>query len=174
MAIKRGYVAVNMRIDPRNGKIEITACQDMTIEGANGASMTLKKGEKFVAVRAASLGKNMWYIVCSVTGFKKCTYSVTKPCAHEIHIATGRSLAELRAEVGAHKAAKSCKAKVAKAIANKLDETKTDVSSTIQPIELPKVTSADLGAPANLNGTPQSDPMSAWLAILPSRQKAIA
>lgn len=97
----RGYVAVQMSFDARTDKVEMTARQDMTIEGTNGASIRLSKGEKFTAVRAGSLGPDMWYIVRHVSGAKKCSCPATKPCVHEIHIATGRPLAELRAEVKA-------------------------------------------------------------------------
>ena len=122
----RGYVAVNFSFDSRTDKVECVARQDMVITGENGASVSLSKGEKFTAVRAGSLGKNMWYIVRRVSGAKKCSCPAAKPCVHEIHVATGRPLAELRAEVEARaearKSAKSRKSKVSQVVAEKVAE----------------------------------------------------
>jgi hypothetical protein len=112
----RGYVAVNFSFDSRTDKVECVARQDMVIEGENGASVSLKKGEKFTAVRAGSLGPDMWYIVRHVSGVKKCSCPATKPCVHEIHVATSRPLAELRAEVKARSEAR----KVAKSSSTNL------------------------------------------------------
>lgn len=83
----RGYVAVNMSLDSRTDMVECTARKDMTITGEHGASVSLKAGEKFTMVRAASLGENMWYIVRHVSGIKKCSCAASKPCKHEIHVA---------------------------------------------------------------------------------------
>lgn len=112
----RGYTAVKLEyIDPRAEKLTFTAKKDFTIEGENGASVTIKAGEKFYAVRASSLGPNMFYIVRCVPGIKKCSCASTKPCVHEKCVSTGRSLVELKAEVEARakgrvKARKSAKA----------------------------------------------------------------
>lgn len=119
MATTRGYVAVNFSLDARTDKVECVARQDMTIEGKNGASISLSKGEKFTAVRAASLGANMWYIVRDVFGEKKCSCPAMKPCKHEIAVSTGRSLAELQTEAEARKARK---VKVAQAVRAKVAE----------------------------------------------------
>lgn len=118
----RGYVAVNFSFDSRTDKVECVARQDMVIEGENGASVSLKKGEKFTAVRAGSLGENMWYIVRQVSGAKKCSCPATKPCKHEIAVFTGRPLAELQAEAEARKSAKSRKSKVSSVVAAKVAE----------------------------------------------------
>jgi len=90
MATTRGYVAVNFSFDSRTDKVAMTARKDMTIKGENGAVVTLKQGEKFTAVRAASLGENMWYIVRDVTGEKKCSCAATKPCRHEKLVAAAK------------------------------------------------------------------------------------
>jgi ribosomal protein L14E/L6E/L27E len=90
MATTRGYVAVNFSFDARTDKVTCTARKDMTITGENGASVTLKAGEKFTAVRAASLGENMWYIVRQVSGVKKCSCPATKPCKHEKLVAASK------------------------------------------------------------------------------------
>lgn len=120
----RGYIAISMSFDARTDKVEITARQDMAIEGTNGASVIIKAGEKFTAVRAASLGENMWYIVRDVVGQKKCTCMSHKPCKHEIAVFTGRSLAELQAEAEARKVAKSRKGGISSAVAAKVAEAK--------------------------------------------------
>jgi hypothetical protein len=91
----------------------MTARKDMLVEGTNGASVSIKAGEKFTIVRAGSLGPDMFYIVRNITGEKKCSCLATKPCLHEIYVATGKPLAELRAEARA----KSRKPKVAKQVA---------------------------------------------------------
>jgi hypothetical protein len=83
MATKRGYVAVNFSFDSRTDKVECVARKDMVITGENGASISLKAGEKFTAVRASSLGENMWYIVRQLSGAKKCSCPAIKPCKHE-------------------------------------------------------------------------------------------
>lgn len=116
----RGYVAVNFSFDSRTDKVECVARQDMVIEGENGASVSLKKGEKFTAVRASSLGPDKWYIVRQVSGQKKCSCASTRVCKHEIAVFTGRPLAELQAE--ARKSAKSRKSKVSQVVAAKVAE----------------------------------------------------
>jgi hypothetical protein len=90
MATTRGYVAVNFSFDTRTDKVECTANKDMTITGENGAQVQLKAGETFTAVRAASLGENMWYIVKHVNGQKKCSCPATKPCRHEKLVVASR------------------------------------------------------------------------------------
>ena len=79
----RGYVVVNFSFDANTDKVLCTANKDMVIESVNGASVSLKKGEKFYAVRSDSLGENMWYIVRFVSGEKKCSCPANKPCKHE-------------------------------------------------------------------------------------------
>lgn len=113
----RGYTAVKLEyIDPRAEKLTFTAKKDIFIEGANGASVTIKAGEKFYAVRASSLGPNMFYIVRCVPGVKKCSCPSCKVCVHELHVKNGRPLAELKAEMEtkAKERAKSRKAAKAK------------------------------------------------------------
>lgn len=121
----RGYVAVNFSFDSRTDKVECVARQDMVIEGENGASVSLKKGEKFTAVRASSLGENMWYIVRQVSGQKKCSCASTRPCKHEIAVFTGRPLAELQAEAEARKVEKPRKAKATKSVDKSTIQEKT-------------------------------------------------
>lgn len=125
----RGYIAISMSFDARTDKVEITARQDLVITGTNGASVSIKAGEKFTVVRAASLGENMWYIVRDVVGQKKCTCMSHKPCKHEIAVFTGRPLAELQAEVEARKVAKSRKSKVSQAVAAKVAEAEKIVAT---------------------------------------------
>jgi hypothetical protein len=88
MATTKKYVAVNFSFDTRTNKVECVANKDMVITGENGAQVALKAGEKFTAVRAASLGENMWYIVRQVSGAKKCSCPATKPCRHEKLVVT--------------------------------------------------------------------------------------
>lgn len=90
----RGYVAINMSLDSRTDMVEMTARKDMVIDGEHGASVSLKAGEKFTAVRAASLGEDMWYIVRHVSGMKKCSCAANKPCRHEIAVAEQAKKAE--------------------------------------------------------------------------------
>lgn len=85
---KRGYFAVNMSFAAQTNKVTMTANKDMTINGENGASVTLRQGEKFTVVRAASLGENMFYIVRNVSGCKKCSCAAMKPCRHEKLVAS--------------------------------------------------------------------------------------
>jgi hypothetical protein len=120
------YVAVNFTFDERTNKVECVANKDMTITGENGAIVTLKKGEKFTAVRAASLGENMWYIVRQVSGEKKCSCPATKPCRHEklvaaVNVARKQftDWQDWQDELGR-------------------DVRKADESTTIQPIRTPK------------------------------------
>lgn len=94
-ATKRGYVAVSMSFASGTTKVSMTAKKDMTVEGENGASVTLKAGEKFTVVRAASLGENMWYIVRDVIGEKKCTCAAMKPCRHEKLVAGSQPVSVL-------------------------------------------------------------------------------
>jgi hypothetical protein len=84
----RGYVAVSLSFAASTTKVQMTARKDMVVQGENGASVTLKAGEKFTAVRSASLGPDMWYIVRNVSGEKKCSCPATKPCRHEKLVAT--------------------------------------------------------------------------------------
>lgn len=116
MTTTRGYTAVRIDfVDARAEKLSFTAKKDILIQGVNGASVHIKSGEKFTAVRATSLEENMWYIVRQVSGSKKCSCASTKPCKHEKCVATGRSLADLQAESEAR--AKSRKpAKAAKVV----------------------------------------------------------
>lgn len=80
----RGYTAIRIdHIDPRAERLTFTAKKDIFIEGVNGASVNIKAGEKFYAVRAASLGDNMFYIVREVIGVKKCSCPSVKQCKHE-------------------------------------------------------------------------------------------
>ena len=84
----RGYTAIRIEhIDPRAEKLTFTAKKDINIEGINGASVNIKAGEKFYAVRATSLGDNMFYIVREVVGVKKCSCPAMCVCKHEKLIA---------------------------------------------------------------------------------------
>ncbi len=109
----RGYVAVNLSFHINTDKVLCTANKAMVITGEYGASISLKKGEKFYAVRAGSLGENMWYIVRMVSGEKKCSCPANKPCVHEVYVTTGKPLVELRAEVEARTKARKVVAKPA-------------------------------------------------------------
>lgn len=138
MAATRGYTAIKLEyIDPRAEKVTFTAKKDIFIEGTNGASVTIKSGERFYAVRAASLGENMFYIVRCVPGVKKCSCPSCKVCKHEKLVATGRPLAELKTEVEAKakERAKSRKAKVAKS-AKVVEKSAQEVVSPVDPIPL--------------------------------------
>ena len=123
----RGYVAVNLSLAPQTDKMEYIANGDMVIEGTNGAIVTLKKGEHFFVVRAGSLGPNMFYLMKQdVKGVKKCSCASTRPCVHEIYVATGKPLAEIRAEnaarAKARKTANRFRASEPARIAQMLDE----------------------------------------------------
>jgi hypothetical protein len=86
---KRGYTVVKLEfIDARTEMINITANKDMMIAGENGASVNIKAGETFKAVRAGSLGPDMWYVVRQVSGEKKCSCPAMKPCKHEKLVAS--------------------------------------------------------------------------------------
>lgn len=105
MTSSRGYIAFEMRyIGSSIDSVAMTALKTFTVAGENGASVTIEAGEKFHAVRASSLGQDKWYIVRNVTGMKRCTCVSHKPCVHENHITTGRTLADLKAEVSARAA----------------------------------------------------------------------
>ena len=83
----RGYVAFEMKhIAPSIDMVTMTANKSFSVLGANGAHATIWEGEKFTAVRAGSLGPDMWYIVRNVTGTKKCSCPANKPCKHEIAV----------------------------------------------------------------------------------------
>ncbi len=82
----RGYVAINLGFAPQTNKVLMTANRDIVISGENGASVSLKKGEKFYAVRSDSLGDGWFYIVRMVSGEKKCSCPAKKPCKHEIAV----------------------------------------------------------------------------------------
>ena len=88
----RGYTTVTIEfVDPRTNKLEMTARQDMTIPGQNGASVTIKAGEHFTAVRSESQGENQWYLVRHVSGCKKCSCPAKKPCKHEKLVAAAHA-----------------------------------------------------------------------------------
>lgn len=111
----RGYTAIRIdHIDPRAERLTFTAKKDIFIEGVNGASVSIKAGEKFYAVRAASLGDNMFYIVRQIVGAKKCSCPSTTRCVHDMHVATGKPLDELRAEVEAKAKGRAKSRKAAK------------------------------------------------------------
>jgi hypothetical protein len=95
----RGYVAVKIEyVDARTEMLNFTANKDIIVQGTHGATVTIKAGEKFHAVRAGSLGEDMWYLVRpSLKGMKRCSCAANSPCVHEIRISTGKPLAELRA-----------------------------------------------------------------------------
>lgn len=159
----RGYTAVKLEyIDQRAEKLTFTAKKDIFIEGENGASVTIKAGEKFYAVRASSLGPNMFYIVRCVPGVKKCSCPSCKVCVHEQHVSTGKPLAELKAEVEAKakeraKSRKSAKAKVAQ------QEDKLPTQEVVQ--EPAKV--VDISTRGTLNGAQSS---AGFWEMLPSRK----
>jgi hypothetical protein len=84
MTTHRPYTAVRIEFVPASIQtLNMTAKRDFTIPGTNGGSITLTKGERFTAVRASSLGHDMWYIVRQVSGLKRCSCPATKPCKHE-------------------------------------------------------------------------------------------
>jgi len=83
------YTAVKCDfIAPQTKMLQCTARQDMTIQGQNGASVTLKQGEKFTLVRSDSLGDGWFYVVRQVSGEKKCSCPSHKPCKHEKAVKT--------------------------------------------------------------------------------------
>lgn len=133
----RGYTAIRIEhIDPRAERLTFTAKKDIFIEGVNGASVSIKAGEKFYAVRAASLGDNMFYIVRQIVGAKKCSCPSTTRCVHDMHVATGRPLDELRAEVEAKAKGRAKSRKAAKTA--KVAQQPV-VKATQQPVVVPPV-----------------------------------
>ena len=154
----RGYTAIRIEhIDPRAERLTFTAKKDINIEGVNGASVNIKAGEKFYAVRATSLGDNMFYIVrVAVVGAKKCSCPSTTRCVHEIHVVTGKPLAELKAEVEAkakaraksRKAVKVVQQPVVKPVAEVVVSpvpAKPEQHYTMSPEKLAKLTAASQG-----------------------------
>jgi hypothetical protein len=84
---KRGYVAIKVDfISDSTQLLPCTANKAMTIEGVNGAKVSLKAGEKFYLARAASLGDGWFYIVRLRIIGKKCSCAASKPCRHEIAV----------------------------------------------------------------------------------------
>jgi len=170
---KRGYVAVKFTgVDSRTEMMHCTANKDLTIQGEHGASVALKAGEKFTAVRAGSLGPDMWYIVRNAKGEKKCTCAANKPCKHEIKVASGKSQTRM---VTGKVSAKVAEAKRLASSGEIVNETAAKFASADAPAQsveqaMARV-AADLGALGTLNGQPQTPEMPAWLAILPSRRE---
>jgi hypothetical protein len=197
----RGYTAIRIEhIDPRAERLTFTAKKDINIEGVNGASVSIKTGEKFYAVRAASLGNNMFYIVRNVVGAKKCSCPSKTRCVHEVHVATGKPLAELKAEVATRaKSRKAAQQPVVKATQQPVvvspvvvkAEAKSEQHYTMspeklaklaslsqpaavtveEPAEAPKDNVVDLEIRGSLNSAQHA--ASFW-EMLPSRQKNIA
>src|SRR5258707_4510476 len=76
-AVKCDFIALETKM------LQCTANKDLVIEGENGATIELKKGERFTLVRSDSLGDGWFYIVRQAHGEKKCSCPATKPCKHE-------------------------------------------------------------------------------------------
>lgn len=161
MTTTRGYTAVRIDfVDARAEKLSFTAKKDIFIEGENGASVTISKGEKFYAVRAGSLGENMFYIVRCIPGVKKCSCPSCKVCVHELHVKNGRPLADLKAEVEARTKERAKSRKAAKLAQQ---EDKPSAQEVVQ--EPAKV--VDISTRGTLNGAQSS---AGFWAELPSRK----